>query len=110
MDTQITEPTKHKRRRYSASFKAMVVNTSNAPGSSVASVAQHYELNANLLHKWRKHFAKTDPPDFIRLPVLDAPSRTATDTIRIELPGGIVIHWPVSHIADSVAWLNALQP
>ncbi|MFT7533275.1 MAG: transposase-like protein, partial [Gammaproteobacteria bacterium] len=36
MNTLLTEPTKHKRRRYSAEFKAMVANDSNEQELSIA--------------------------------------------------------------------------
>ncbi|WP_458127571.1 transposase [Pseudomonas sp. Z2-11] len=39
------------RRSYSKSFKAQVVQECAQPGASIASVAQHHSLNANLVHK-----------------------------------------------------------
>ncbi|WP_090468701.1 transposase [Pseudomonas mohnii] len=41
-----------KRRSYSKSFKAHVVQECAQPGASIASVAQHHGFNANLVHKW----------------------------------------------------------
>ncbi|WP_140393605.1 transposase, partial [Pseudomonas frederiksbergensis] len=40
------------RRSYSKSFKAQVVQECAQPGASIAHVAQHHSLNANLVHKW----------------------------------------------------------
>lgn len=41
------------RQRYSREFKRQIVETSLAPGASIAAVAQAHGINANLLHKWR---------------------------------------------------------
>lgn len=40
------------RRSYSKSFKTQVVQECAQPDASIASVAQYYSLNANLVHKW----------------------------------------------------------
>lgn len=42
------------RRRHSAEFKAKVLAACNEPGASVAAVALAHDLNANLVHKWRR--------------------------------------------------------
>ena len=97
-----------RRRRYSAEFKAQVVRACDEPGQSVAGVARQYDLNANLLHKWRKQL-KASPKGFIQLPVPAMPDhKPAASTVRIDLPGGIVVHWPSDDIALSVNWLKAL--
>jgi transposase len=96
------------RRRYSAEFKARVVRACDEPGQSVAGVARRYDLNANLLHKWRKQI-RADPADFIRLPVPVRAATASTPTIRMDLPGGIAVHWPTEDMALSVNWLKALM-
>ncbi|PLU84316.1 transposase [Pseudomonas plecoglossicida] len=40
------------RRSYFKSFKALVVQECAQPSASIASIAQHHSLNANLVHKW----------------------------------------------------------
>jgi len=104
-----------RRRRYSAEFKEAVVAATFDPGQSVAGVAQQHALNANLVHKWRRQRRGANPPDFVRLPVPvstvaapEMPSQSAA-AVRIELPGGIVAHWPLDRIGDSVPWLKALN-
>jgi transposase-like protein len=60
------------RRSYSKSFKAQVVQECAQPGASIASIAQHHSLNANLVHKWiRMHAneAMALQPAFIPLPL-----------------------------------------
>lgn len=42
------------RRRHSAGLRAQVLAECEAPGASVAAVAQSHGLNANLVHKWRR--------------------------------------------------------
>lgn len=39
-----------KRRRFTAAFKARVVEACQQPGASVAGVALEHSLNANLVH------------------------------------------------------------
>ena len=41
-----------KRRRYDPAFKAMIIERCQQPEISIASVAQEFGLNANLIHKW----------------------------------------------------------
>src|SRR5690606_29856162 len=41
-----------RRRRHSAAFKAQAVAACMQPGVSIAAVALHYRLNANLLRRW----------------------------------------------------------
>ncbi|MFZ6774183.1 transposase [Undibacterium sp. SXout7W] len=52
-----------RRRRHSAEFKAQVVQACEQPGVSIAAIALHYGLNANLLRNWvtarRTHVDRT---------------------------------------------------
>lgn len=108
-------PSPKRRRRYSAEFKEAVVAATYESDSSVAGVAQQYQLNANLVHKWRRQRVDANPPDFVRLPApvstVAAPAMPiqSASTIRIELPSGIVAHWPLDRISDSISWLKALN-
>ena len=43
-----------KRRSYSTAFKRRVVAATLEPGVSVASVARHHGLNANMVFAWRR--------------------------------------------------------
>ena len=55
--TGIGEPA---RRQHDRSFKADLVEQSLQPGASVAVIARHNGINANLLFKWRRdHRRKT---------------------------------------------------
>jgi transposase len=115
LDTLVPDtPNPKRRRRFSTEFKEAVVAATFEPGRSVAGVAQRYALNANLVHKWRRQRRGVNPPDFIRLPAPVAAVGTSTipaqsaSMVRIELAGGIVAHWPLDRIGDSVPWLKAL--
>jgi transposase len=97
------------RRRYSAEFKSRVVQACDEPGQSVAGVARRHGLNANLLQKWRKQARANSAEAFIRLPVPVRAARASVPTIRIELPGGIIVHWPAEDMTLSVKWVKALM-
>ena len=83
------------RRKHSAQFKAQVMEACSQPDASAAAIARLYNLNANVVHRWRadqrKALARQSPaapalpqPDFIPIGVqseAEAPLRY----IRIEL-------------------------
>ena len=93
-------PGRRCRRYFPPEFKEAVFAASEEPGRSVAGVTQQYSLNANLVHKWRRQRRGIDLPDFVQLPVPDSPVELPVvpaqppSTVRMELPGGIVVHWP----------------
>lgn len=69
------------RRRFTAEFKARIVEACQRPGASVAGIVLEHALNANLLHKWiraaRRKASVSDTPAFIGelgIPVLQAGS------------------------------------
>jgi transposase len=106
-----------RRRRYTPAFKERILAECLEPGESVAGVAVRHQLNPNLVQKWRKAHQEIAQDAFLRLP---PPSAMATplsltgetpDTIRMEVPtprGQLVVHWPVSQLPESIAWLRAL--
>ena len=104
-------PSVKRRRRYSREFKQQLVEASRDPGRSVASVALEHGVNANQLHLWRKQFNESGSNGFVRLPSSTVPGGAITnETVRIELPGGMIVHWPMDRMNESVAWLKALLP
>ncbi len=63
------------RRRHSAELKAQVLSECAQPGTSVASVALSYGINANIVHKWRRLAGGAAFPVATFVPVaLPAPS------------------------------------
>jgi|Tabmets5t2r1_1033131.scaffolds.fasta_scaffold112605_2 transposase len=43
------------RRKWTSEQKRRIVEETRAPGASVSVVARRYDLNANLLFKWKRH-------------------------------------------------------
>lgn len=48
--SDVVQPTR--RRRHSKEFKEKVIRAAMQPNVSIAAVALHYQLNANLLRRW----------------------------------------------------------
>ena len=104
-------PVKPRRRRHSKAFKAKVLAACAEPGASIATVAQRYQITANLVHKWRKTFRERDqsnqqPPEFVSIPLATPTDRDITVTLIL---GELTIQWPLSHINQAIPWLKALQ-
>src|ERR1700688_3750718 len=110
-----------RRRRHSAAFKAQAVKACMQPGISIAAVALHYRLNANLLRRWVATQEELDeaaevrkamtvaPAQFVPLqwPAPDAP--VAMQDIVIEVRRGaatVTVRWPCSAGADCAIWLQ----
>ena len=104
------------RRSYSKSFKAQVVQECAQPGASIASVAQHHSLNANLVHKWirvQTNKALELQPAFIPLPLqlAGANSQASSSTIFLEIPhprGTVKVNWPTESAAVCASFLRDL--
>lgn len=120
------------RRRHDAELKAKVLAACGVPGASVAAVARAHELNANLVHKWRRGqgaavVERATPVtgviatagEFVALALpspLPSPSPTPTlppapADIRIEVKRGattVVVIWPTSAAGACAAWLREL--
>ncbi len=102
-----------KRRRHSIEFKRRLVKACDASDQSVARIAQQHGVNPNLLHKWRKQLGQfpvdtrlnNDKPDFIRLPQT-MNSLSHLQTIRVEFPGAVVVHWPLDRLDELAGWLK----
>src|SRR6185437_6131769 len=82
-----------RRRRWSGSEKARIVEESLAPGAVIIEVARRHDVHPNLLHHWRRQArrvaAEGSPMKF--LPVAIAPRRSSAagaGAIEIELEGG----------------------
>ncbi|WP_434113705.1 IS66-like element accessory protein TnpA [Paraburkholderia caffeinilytica] len=113
---------RRRRRRYSVEFKAQVVAACQGPGVSLAAIALHHKLNANLLRRWveqaetndcvlvaRSDMAAPSPPapSFVPLPLETRSARPAE--IRIEVrraDHSITVSWPASEAAQCAAWLR----
>lgn len=110
-----------RRRHHSAEFKAQVVKACMQPGISIAAVALHYRLNANLLRRWvatqeeldagieaRKAMAVA-PAEFVPLQLPTANTPGSIPDIVIEVRRGaatVTVRWPSSASADCASWLQ----
>jgi transposase-like protein len=113
MSEIIPVKTTAKRRRFSKAFKAKIVSACNQPEASVAGVALANGLNANMVHRWlRAAKAKrvsSPSADFMPISVHEPVPHTTEHAVVILEVGSIKVHWPLSHIQQSIAWLRALQ-
>ena len=80
----------------------------------MAKVAMSHELNANVVHRWRRQSARADAPALVKMgdfvPVSLA-STSAPADIRIELRRGattMAITWPAAAAAECAAWMREL--
>lgn len=110
------------RRKHSREFKEMVVRAAMQPHVSIAAVALHYRLNANLLRRWvvaaRQHTSgqpaadEAQPPPaaaFVPLQLQTPAVATDRGEIRIEVRRGgamMTLYWPLSAAGDCAAWLQ----
>ena len=110
-----------RRRRHSAEFKAEAVSACRQPGVSIAAVALHYRLNANLLRRWvavqeelglaaqARCAMAVSPPEFVPLQLPSSVSEPATQDIVIEVRRGastVTLRWPSSAAAHCASWLQ----
>ena len=82
-----------RRRRWSTSEKAQIVEESLRPGANVAAVARQHDVHPNLLHHWRRQARLAAGRRVNLLPIAVAsekkPSAAGTGSIEIELGGGV---------------------
>lgn len=110
-----------RRRRHSAEFKAQAVKACMQPGVSIAAVALHYRLNANLLRRWVAASEELDAAEqarasmivptaeFVPLQLGSADTGGAMQDIVIEVRRGaatVTVRWPCSAAAECAAWLH----
>ena len=72
------------RRRHSAEMRARVLAACDAPGASVAAVAQSHGLNANLVHKWRRVCGASNSATVVRS--ADVGEKAAGTFVALQLP------------------------
>ncbi|KHK49104.1 transposase [Ralstonia sp. A12] len=110
-----------RRRRHSAEFKAKAVQDCMQPGVSIAAVALHHRLNANLLRRWvaeqegldtateARALMTAPQAEFIPLQIGDPEPTPLIPDIQIEVRRGaatVSIRWPGSAAADCAVWLQ----
>lgn len=110
-----------RRRRHSKEFKAEVVRAAMQPNVSIAAVALHYRLNANLLRSWvalqeeldaaeeARRLLPSPQADFVPLQIGTSTPTPPPSDILIEVrrgPAMITLRWPGAAAADCAAWLH----
>ncbi len=111
-----------KRKRHSAEFKAEAIKACLQPGVSVAAVALHYRLNANMLRTWvtaheralaegNRTSVTAPAAEFVALamPATHETVAPAPADIVIEVKRGaaiITVRWPGTAAADCANWLH----
>ncbi len=99
-----------RRRRWSPSEKARIVEESLAPGAIVAAVAQRHDVHPNLLHHWRRQARRGSGSRLNFLPVAVAERRPVAaegGMIEIELDSGLRVR--VDAAVDEAALAKVLR-
>jgi transposase len=114
---------RRRRRQYSKEFKARAVADCQGPGVSIAAIALHHQLNANLLRRWvEQSEGKTEArlsgkskivepvpsASFVPVPLSSAMQAAAQDIV-VEVRRGttaVTLRWPVSAAKDCAQWLQ----
>jgi transposase len=119
--SEVVQPTR--RRRHSMEFKEKVIRAAMQPNVSIAAVALHYQLNANLLRRWvaaqeeqdvareARQSMSVPPAEFVPLQLqLQTPGAVPGSTeIQIEVRRGtatVMVRWPLCAAADCAVWLQ----
>ena len=116
-----------RRRRHSTAFKAEAVKACMQPGVSIAAVALHYRLNANLLRRWVADH-ETQAPNAVTSASKSMPIQSAefvplqlnlgnltasTPDIVIDIRRGaamVTVRWPASAATECATWLQGWLP
>jgi transposase len=59
----LTSP--ERRRRWSTEEKARIVAETEAPGTTVAAIAQRHGVSRGLVYTWRRELGEVDLPDLV---------------------------------------------
>lgn len=88
-DSRLASWRKRTRRRWSEAQRGQIVAASYAPGASMAAVARHYDINANLLWNWRRAFKQAGAlPAPVRDPVIGFAS---VELVQSDRSAGIAV-------------------
>src|SRR3954463_11575296 len=90
-----TNKQRRRHRSWPEALKREIVAASLVPGSSVSRVARRYDVNANQVFAWRRHYREVaaEPAELRLLPVTVTPDQPVGTTdasrpIEIVLAGG----------------------
>ena len=115
---------RQRRRRHSDEFKAQAVAECARPGVSIAAIALHHGINANLLRRWvvQAGVVGEETPSDTRksttaleafVPVAIAShDQVQPRAIEVEIKRGpmqVKVIWPMTASAECAAWLRELM-
>ncbi|CAE6907339.1 transposase [Paraburkholderia domus] len=115
----VVQPTR--RRRHSKEFKAQAIRAAMQPNVSIAAVALHYRLNANMLRSWvaaqeeldaaeaARQSMSVPSAEFVPLQLETSEVAPGAKDILIEVRRGaatVTVRWPVSAASDCAQWLQ----
>lgn len=121
--------TRRTHRTYTRQFKAEIVAACQPPGASIAALALRHGMNANVLHRWLKEYARSGrhqmtvsdssgavstsvpTPAFVPVQLPVNATEPTPPVIKVELRKGVLsmgITWPVSAASDFAQWTAAL--
>jgi transposase len=110
-----------RRRRHSKEFKAEVIRAARQPHVSIAAVALHYRLNANMVRSWvaaqeerdgaeaARQSMSESPAEFVALQLESPGVVSAARDIHVEVRRGattVTVRWPLSAASDCALWLQ----
>ena len=106
-----------KRRLYCPEIKLQVVAACTQPGASIAGVALHHGINANIVHRWLREptqCALVPAPQvsgFVAVTLNDPAPTLASQPpdIRVEVRRGassVIVSWPLQGAGECTAWLR----
>lgn len=116
---EVVQPTR--RRRHSKEFKAQAIRAAMQPNVSIAAVALHYRLNANMLRSWVAAQEERDAAEvarksmsapgaeFVPLQLETSGETAGSNEIQIEVRRGaatVTVRWPLSAASDCATWLQ----
>jgi transposase len=116
---EVVQPTR--RRRHSKEFKAQAIRAAMQPNVSIAAVALHYRLNANMLRSWVAAQEELDAAEatrksmsvpsseFVPLQLGPPAAVFGATEIQIEVRRGaatVTVRWPMSAASDCALWLQ----
>ena len=116
---EVVQPTR--RRRHSKEFKAQAIRAAMQPNVSIAAVALHYRLNANMLRSWVAAQEERDAAEvarksmsapgaeFVPLQLETSGETAGSNEIQIEVRRGaatVTVRWPLSAASDCAVWLQ----
>lgn len=91
LDSSVKQGSRRGRLNYDAEFKRKLAAASCEAGVSVARLALEHGINANMLHKWRRHYRaavedKTVSTQFLPVMIAQVSSPISNQPVHLQQP------------------------